>query len=302
MDWKKELAKLAVEKLEEGALNKYGSLKPFLEECVERFNDPAYSSVQNEYYSIKRKWEAGELKLEDFVEEVKEEVLEAGSTTKGRVISVKPWGVFVRLSNGRDGVIHVSNVKNAYVQDINRYFRAGDEVTVDILSMDVEPSGKDRIDLSTKKHFASLPDYEMQQFQPKTKADMHIEQLHEQAQAIKQAQADQAKQEIATTEEKVEPVVQPVVVAEPVQEEVVTQTQQVSGYQLPERELQEIGKWVRTQTNAPMSPEALTVFTRLAEQFSLTRLAMKLFGTDLQVDLSLLLAEKVETELAGGCL
>ena len=45
--------------------------------------------------------------------------IEVGNVFEGRVTGVKPFGAFVALPEGRVGMVHISEVSNEYVQDIN---------------------------------------------------------------------------------------------------------------------------------------------------------------------------------------
>ena len=57
------------------------------------------------------------------------------------------YGVFVKLNEGKIGLVHISEVSNEYVEDINQVLKKGDTVKVKVLSID--DSGK--IALSIKK-------------------------------------------------------------------------------------------------------------------------------------------------------
>jgi len=59
-----------------------------------------------------------------------------GSTLTGKVISVLPYGAFVEIEPGVEGLVHVSEAAAAYVKDINEVLHAGDEVTVKVLAYD----------------------------------------------------------------------------------------------------------------------------------------------------------------------
>ncbi|MCH5165794.1 MAG: bifunctional 4-hydroxy-3-methylbut-2-enyl diphosphate reductase/30S ribosomal protein S1 [Clostridiales bacterium] len=59
-----------------------------------------------------------------------------GSTVTGKVISVLPYGAFVEIEPGVEGLVHVSEAAAAYVKDINEVLHAGDEVTVKVLAYD----------------------------------------------------------------------------------------------------------------------------------------------------------------------
>ena len=45
--------------------------------------------------------------------------IEVGNVFEGRVTGVKPFGAFVALPEGRVGMVHISEVSNEFVQDIN---------------------------------------------------------------------------------------------------------------------------------------------------------------------------------------
>ena len=56
--------------------------------------------------------------------------IEVGNVFEGRVTGVKPFGAFVALPEGRVGMVHISEVSNEFVQDINTVLHDGDEVKV----------------------------------------------------------------------------------------------------------------------------------------------------------------------------
>lgn len=59
-----------------------------------------------------------------------------GSVVTGKVISVLPYGAFVEIEPGVEGLVHVSEAGAGYVKDINEVLHAGDEVTVKIMAYD----------------------------------------------------------------------------------------------------------------------------------------------------------------------
>ena len=58
--------------------------------------------------------------------------IEVGNVFEGRVTGVKPFGAFVALPEGRVGMVHISEVSNEFVQDINTVLHDGDEVVVNL--------------------------------------------------------------------------------------------------------------------------------------------------------------------------
>ncbi|MEN6356247.1 MAG: S1 RNA-binding domain-containing protein [Armatimonadota bacterium] len=73
--------------------------------------------------------------------------IEIGSTVKGAVLKVAEYGAIVRLPGGSTGLVHISEIANAYVHDIHDYISEGDEVKVKVLR--IGPKG--RFELSIKQ-------------------------------------------------------------------------------------------------------------------------------------------------------
>ena len=76
------------------------------------------------------------------------EKLEVGSIVEGKVIRVKPFGAIVSIGEHTQGLVHISQVANTFVQDINDHLKTGDTVKVKILSIDAETK---KIALSIKE-------------------------------------------------------------------------------------------------------------------------------------------------------
>ena len=79
--------------------------------------------------------------------------IEVGNVFEGRVTGVKPFGAFVALPEGRVGMVHISEVSNEFVQDINTVLHDGDAVKVQVIN--IAPDGK--IALSIKRLLPSAP-------------------------------------------------------------------------------------------------------------------------------------------------
>ena len=73
--------------------------------------------------------------------------LEIGAIVEGRVTGITKFGAFVAIPGGRSGLVHISEVANAYVNDVNDYLSVGQMVKVRILG--VNEAGK--INLSIKQ-------------------------------------------------------------------------------------------------------------------------------------------------------
>ncbi|ASN03726.1 S1 domain-containing RNA-binding protein [Virgibacillus necropolis] len=73
--------------------------------------------------------------------------IEVGSKLQGKVTGITNFGAFVELGEGKTGLVHISEVADNYVKDINEHLTVGDEVLVKVIN--VEKDGK--IGLSIKK-------------------------------------------------------------------------------------------------------------------------------------------------------
>ena len=56
--------------------------------------------------------------------------IEVGNVFEGRVTGVKPFGAFVALPEGRVGMVHISEVSNEFVQDINTVLPFGNTLSI----------------------------------------------------------------------------------------------------------------------------------------------------------------------------
>ncbi len=73
--------------------------------------------------------------------------IEVGSKLQGKVTGITNFGAFVELEKGKVGLVHISEVADNYVKDINDHLAVGDEIKVKVIN--VEKDGK--IGLSIKK-------------------------------------------------------------------------------------------------------------------------------------------------------
>lgn len=69
------------------------------------------------------------------------------SVVDGTVTSVMPFGVFVDIGSDESGLVHISELSNNYVKDVNEFVKKGDSVKVKVIRIDDD--GK--ISLSMKR-------------------------------------------------------------------------------------------------------------------------------------------------------
>ena len=73
--------------------------------------------------------------------------IEVGSKLQGKVTGITHFGAFVELEKGTTGLVHISEVADTYVKDINEHLSIGEEIKVKVIN--VQEDGK--IGLSIKK-------------------------------------------------------------------------------------------------------------------------------------------------------
>ena len=63
--------------------------------------------------------------------------IEVGAVLKGKVTGIQSFGAFVALEGeNTQGLVHISEVSNTYVKDINDFLQVGQEVEVKVIKVD----------------------------------------------------------------------------------------------------------------------------------------------------------------------
>lgn len=80
--------------------------------------------------------------------------IEVGSVLEGRVTGITRFGAFIDIGEGRTGLVHISEIADAFVHDVNDYLKQNDIVRVKVIAVE---SG--RVGLSIKQ---ADPNYQAQ--------------------------------------------------------------------------------------------------------------------------------------------
>lgn len=64
--------------------------------------------------------------------------IEVGSIIEGVVTGITKFGAFVELPGGVTGLVHISEVADAYVKDVNEYLKQNDRVLVKVINVDAQ--------------------------------------------------------------------------------------------------------------------------------------------------------------------
>ncbi|KEQ22724.1 MULTISPECIES: S1 domain-containing RNA-binding protein [Paenibacillus] len=62
--------------------------------------------------------------------------IEVGSKLQGKVTGITHFGAFVELSEGVTGLVHISEIADNYVKDVNDHLKLNDIVTVKVINVD----------------------------------------------------------------------------------------------------------------------------------------------------------------------
>ena len=62
--------------------------------------------------------------------------LEVGEILEGKVTGITKFGAFVQLPGGVSGLVHISEIANAFVNDVNDYLTMGQTVKVKVLNIE----------------------------------------------------------------------------------------------------------------------------------------------------------------------
>ena len=62
--------------------------------------------------------------------------IEVGNVVEGVVTGITDFGAFVELPEGRNGLIHISEVADVYVKDVHDFLNERDKVKVKVVSID----------------------------------------------------------------------------------------------------------------------------------------------------------------------
>ena len=59
-----------------------------------------------------------------------------GDLVVGRVTNVKPYAAFLEFDDGSQGLLHISEISDAYIRDIEKFTSVGDLIKVKVLLID----------------------------------------------------------------------------------------------------------------------------------------------------------------------
>jgi len=84
-------------------------------------------------------------KAKTWIERMTEEVL-VGKTYTGKVLSLKEYGAFVEIFPGHDGLVHISELSDSYIEKVEDVVKVGQEIMIKVIGIDDQK----RVKLSRK--------------------------------------------------------------------------------------------------------------------------------------------------------
>ena len=74
--------------------------------------------------------------------------MKIGDKLKGRITGIQPYGAFVELETGDTGLIHISEIRTGFIENIHEALKVDEEVLVQVVDLD-EFTGKASLSIRT---------------------------------------------------------------------------------------------------------------------------------------------------------
>lgn len=175
-------------------------------DCLAHISDLSWTGVKTvtEVLEIGKKYEFVVLKVDEENKKVSigykqlqpqpwdiiAEKYVAGDTVHGKVVRIVPFGAFVEIENGIDGLVHVSQISHEWLENPTSVLSIGEEVDAKILVLD--PANK-KMTLSIK---ALLPEPEVTKVRPKKEEnkDEKADKPRRKPRAVKEKDDDEVRE------------------------------------------------------------------------------------------------------------
>lgn len=64
------------------------------------------------------------------------QTMKVGDIIKGEITGITEYGLFMSLNNNYAGLVHISEISDFFIKDINDYFKTGETLKVKVLEID----------------------------------------------------------------------------------------------------------------------------------------------------------------------
>ena len=89
--------------------------------------------------SILKKFSSSREKAMDIIEKIVRDI-EVGEYYDGTVVKIMPFGAFIDLGGGKEGLLHISKISKERVEKVEDVLSVGERVIVKVL--DIDKQGK----------------------------------------------------------------------------------------------------------------------------------------------------------------
>ena len=79
-----------------------------------------------------------------------------GNIVKGKVSGVTNYGIFIKIDDNYDGLIHISEISDKYVSDPKQFVKLNDIINVEILEVN-EYSSQMKLSIKNIEYRSSVP-------------------------------------------------------------------------------------------------------------------------------------------------
>ncbi len=86
--------------------------------------------------------------------------IEVGAILDGRVTGITNFGAFIDIGGGETGLVHISEIADTYVKDVNDYLKKDDQVKVKVIAIDKGKIGLSMRQATEKRKRVSQKEFE----------------------------------------------------------------------------------------------------------------------------------------------
>lgn len=113
--------------------------------------------------------------------------VEVGQDYVGKVVRITDFGAFVNILPGRDGLVHISQITEERVENINDYLQIGDEVRVRVL--DIDNTGRIRLSIKAITNEQNATESELEPVEESLEQEVPVQE--QQSQTVEAQEQEQ---------------------------------------------------------------------------------------------------------------
>ena len=91
--------------------------------------------------------------------------IEEGKIIEGMVCKITPYGAFVKLPNGKKGLVHISQIDHVFIKDVGDHVKLGEVVKAEVVK--IFDDGRTELSIKNTKPKPEKPPQPQRPPQPK---------------------------------------------------------------------------------------------------------------------------------------